>query len=199
MVGYYKKPEETEKVLKDGWLNTGDIVMLTYNDEIKIIGRAKDTIVLLGGENVEPEPIEDKLCQSDYIEQAMVVGQDLEVPRSAHRSKPRDSGGVCTEQGHIVHRKGRAHQQPGDTRADKRRDTGTGKHEDGVQTLRADFQVQDPRKEIRGWRGDDPFSEDQAKRRIRDVCKTDKTAFRVTDRHKVLTGLMPEVLRVIQA
>lgn len=76
MVGYYKKPEETDKVLKDGWLNTGDIVMLTYNDEIKIIGRAKDTIVLLGGENVEPEPIEDKLCQSDYIEQAMVVGQD---------------------------------------------------------------------------------------------------------------------------
>ncbi|HOV62725.1 MAG TPA: AMP-binding protein, partial [Spirochaetia bacterium] len=72
----YLNPEETEKVLKDGWLNTGDIVMLTYNDEIKIIGRAKDTIVLLGGENVEPEPIEDKLCQSDYIEQAMVVGQD---------------------------------------------------------------------------------------------------------------------------
>ncbi len=76
MLGYYKRPEETQKVLQDGWLNTGDIVILTHRNEIKIIGRAKDTIVLMGGENVEPEPIENKLCQSDYIEQAMVVGQD---------------------------------------------------------------------------------------------------------------------------
>ncbi|MFP4364007.1 MAG: AMP-dependent synthetase/ligase [Spirochaetia bacterium] len=76
MKGYYKKPEETEKVLKDGWLNTGDLAMVTYNRELKIMGRAKDTIVLMGGENIEPTPIEDKLLQSSYIMQAMVVGQD---------------------------------------------------------------------------------------------------------------------------
>ncbi len=76
MVGYYKRPDETEKVLKDGWLNTGDIALYTYPREFKILGRAKETIVLMGGENVEPVPIEEKLAQSPYIEQAMVVGQD---------------------------------------------------------------------------------------------------------------------------
>lgn len=76
MQGYYKNPEATAAVLQDGWLNTGDIVMATVNNELKILGRAKETIVLLGGENIEPVPIEDKLCQSEYIHQAMVVGQD---------------------------------------------------------------------------------------------------------------------------
>ena len=76
MKGYYKNDEETEKVLKDGWLNTGDIVIATYNREIKIIGRAKETIVLNGGENIEPVPIEDKCLESDYIDQIIVLGQD---------------------------------------------------------------------------------------------------------------------------
>lgn len=77
MKGYYKKPEATAKILSaDGWLNTGDLGMLTHDDEIKITGRAKDTIVLRGGENVEPTPIEEKLRESEYIFQCMVVGQD---------------------------------------------------------------------------------------------------------------------------
>lgn len=76
MEGYYKKPEETDAVLTDGWLNTGDIVVFTHRGEFTIIGRAKETIVLLGGENVEPAPIEEKLVQSGLIDQAMVVGQD---------------------------------------------------------------------------------------------------------------------------
>jgi long-chain acyl-CoA synthetase len=77
MEGYYKKPEETAKVLsEDGWLNTGDVAMFTHRGECRILGRTKDTIVLRGGENVEPQPIEDKLVQSEYIDQAMVVGQD---------------------------------------------------------------------------------------------------------------------------
>lgn len=76
MNGYYKRPDATAAVLQDGWLNTGDIVMLTHNNELKIIGRAKETIVLLGGENIEPAPIEDKLKQSPFIDQVMIVGQD---------------------------------------------------------------------------------------------------------------------------
>ncbi len=76
MKGYYKRPEATDAVLQDGWLNTGDIVVFTHNGELTIIGRAKETIVLLGGENVEPAPIEDALSRSDYIDQVMVVGQD---------------------------------------------------------------------------------------------------------------------------
>jgi long-chain acyl-CoA synthetase len=60
----------------DGWLNTGDLGMQTWDGEIKIIGRVKETIVLLGGENVEPVPIEDTILESEYIDQVMVVGQD---------------------------------------------------------------------------------------------------------------------------
>jgi long-chain acyl-CoA synthetase len=77
MKGYYKKPEMTAAVLsEDGWLNTGDIAMLTRDKELRITGRAKDTIVLRGGENVEPVPIESKLKESPRIAQCMVVGQD---------------------------------------------------------------------------------------------------------------------------
>ncbi len=77
MQGYYKRPEATEAVLQNGWLNTGDITMATVNNEIKIIGREKETIVLMGGENIEPTPIEERLVQSEYIDQVMVVGQDM--------------------------------------------------------------------------------------------------------------------------
>ena len=77
MKGYYKNEEETEKVLKNGWLNTGDITIATVNREIKIVGREKETIVLSGGENVEPLPIEEKCLESEYIEQIMVLGQDM--------------------------------------------------------------------------------------------------------------------------
>ena len=77
MKGYYKRPDLTEKVLdKDGWLNTGDLGIMTHDNEIKITGRAKDTIVLLDGENIEPSVIEGALLGSDFIESVMVVGQD---------------------------------------------------------------------------------------------------------------------------
>ena len=77
MQGYYRRPEMTAEVLdSEGWLNTGDLGMLTHRGELKITGRAKDTIVLLGGENIEPLPIEQKLQESEYIQRAVVVGQD---------------------------------------------------------------------------------------------------------------------------
>jgi long-chain acyl-CoA synthetase len=77
MPGYYKNKEATSKVLtEDGWLNTGDIAMMTFNDCIKLFGRSKDTVVLLSGENAEPTPIENMINQSEYIENCMVVGQD---------------------------------------------------------------------------------------------------------------------------
>jgi long-chain acyl-CoA synthetase len=76
MKGYYKDPERTAAVLRDGWLATGDLGMMTFNDCLKIVGRCKETIVLLGGENVEPLPIESRLLESPLIDQCMVVGQD---------------------------------------------------------------------------------------------------------------------------
>jgi long-chain acyl-CoA synthetase len=77
MKGYYKRPDKTAEVLTaDGWLDTGDLGMMTWKGELRILGRTKETIVLLGGENVEPVPIEDTILESTYIDQTMVVGQD---------------------------------------------------------------------------------------------------------------------------
>lgn len=80
MKGYYKNPEETEKILsKDGWINTGDLGWLTNNGELVLTGRAKDIIVLSNGENVEPQPIEDACLKSPFIDQIMLVGQDKDA------------------------------------------------------------------------------------------------------------------------
>ncbi|MBX9578664.1 MAG: AMP-binding protein [Chthoniobacterales bacterium] len=76
MHGYYKDPEGTMRALREGWLHTGDIGVMTPEGCLKIVGRCKETIVLLNGENVEPLPIESRLLQSPFIAQCMVVGQD---------------------------------------------------------------------------------------------------------------------------
>ncbi len=77
MAGYYKNPAATSAVLtSNGWLNTGDLAIKAMNQDIVLVGRMKDTIVLSGGENVEPEKIEDKLKESSLIAHAVVIGQD---------------------------------------------------------------------------------------------------------------------------
>ena len=76
MQGYYKDEVNTKRVLDQGWLNTGDIGFIGPAGTLSIRGRAKDTIVLLGGENVEPIPIEMLLTENKMIEQAVVTGQD---------------------------------------------------------------------------------------------------------------------------
>lgn len=77
MKGYYKQPELTKTVItEDGWLNTGDLGMMTWDNEIKITGRAKDTIVLVGGENIEPLAIEIALNSTTYVDTAVILGQD---------------------------------------------------------------------------------------------------------------------------
>lgn len=78
MKGYYKRPDLTAKVInEDGWLDTGDLAVMTIHNELQIRGRIKDTIVLRGGENLEPVPIESKLAESRFIKQAVVLGQDM--------------------------------------------------------------------------------------------------------------------------
>jgi long-chain acyl-CoA synthetase len=77
MQGYYKKPEATEKAISpDGWFDSGDIGWLTAAGDLVLTGRAKDTIVLSNGENIEPQPIEDACLRSPFISQIMLVGQD---------------------------------------------------------------------------------------------------------------------------
>lgn len=77
MQGYYRKPEATAKAIDaDGWFDSGDLGWVTPDNDLILTGRAKDTIVLSNGENIEPQPIEDACVRSAYIDQIMLVGQD---------------------------------------------------------------------------------------------------------------------------
>jgi long-chain acyl-CoA synthetase len=89
MAGYLGKPEATAKVLDaEGWFDTGDLGQLLADGTLVLTGRAKDTIVLSSGENIEPGPLEECLVACSLVEQVMVVGQDrkalgaLVVPRA---------------------------------------------------------------------------------------------------------------------
>ena len=75
MLGYWKKPEETKKAIKNGWLYTGDIGEINREDGyLKITDRKKDIIVSAGGDNISPAKIENILSNSESIEQCMVYG-----------------------------------------------------------------------------------------------------------------------------
>jgi long-chain acyl-CoA synthetase len=74
MLGYWNQKEETEKVIKDGWLHTGDIGEFDQNNYLKITDRKKDIIVNLGGDNISPSKIENILCLNEFIKQAFVYG-----------------------------------------------------------------------------------------------------------------------------
>lgn len=77
MQGYFHNPEATAKAIDAaGWFDTGDLGMLLEDWNLIITGRAKDTIVLTNGENIEPQPIEEQLARCPYIDQVMLVGQD---------------------------------------------------------------------------------------------------------------------------
>ncbi|MBO8233305.1 AMP-binding protein [Prochlorococcus marinus XMU1419] len=77
MKGYLNNEIATKGVLsKDGWFDTGDLGFLIPNGSLFITGRAKDTIVLSSGENIEPNPLETEILSSEFINQIQLVGQD---------------------------------------------------------------------------------------------------------------------------
>lgn len=76
MLGYYKKPEMTAEVLKDGWLYTGDIGTWLDNGFLKITDRKKEMFKTSGGKYVAPQVIENKMKESPFIEQIMIIGAD---------------------------------------------------------------------------------------------------------------------------
>ena len=101
MQGYWDNPTATDACLKDGWFDTGDLGLLTQKGSLVIVGRAKDTIVLRGGENVEPANIEAALMASPLIADAIVVGHgqkslgvlvlpDWDVLKARGQSLPED-------------------------------------------------------------------------------------------------------------
>ena len=74
MKGYYKQPEKTAEVIKDGWFFTGDYGYITENDQIVLTGRKKNIIVLNSGKNVYPEEVETILQNIPYVNEVVVRG-----------------------------------------------------------------------------------------------------------------------------
>lgn len=72
MLGYYKKPEETAEVIKDGWFSTGDYGYVNKKGQIVITGRKKNIIVLDNGKNIYPEEIEEYIYTLPYVKEVVV-------------------------------------------------------------------------------------------------------------------------------
>ena len=95
MLGYWKNEEETKKVLKNGWLSTGDIGEFK-GDFLRITDRKKDIIITPGGDNISPIKIENDLNKSNFIEQSLVYGDNksylvsLIVLSKEHKNTPEE-------------------------------------------------------------------------------------------------------------
>jgi len=77
MMGYYNEPELTREIIDDeGWLHTGDIGMMIEERYLKITDRKKEIFKLSSGKYIAPQVIENKLKESAFIEQVMVVGEN---------------------------------------------------------------------------------------------------------------------------
>ena len=74
MLGYWNMKKETDDIIKDGWLHTGDIGEFTRDGNLKITDRKKEIIVNLGGDNISPSKIENILCLNEKIKQSFVYG-----------------------------------------------------------------------------------------------------------------------------
>jgi long-chain acyl-CoA synthetase len=72
--GYWKRPQETDKALREGWFHTGDQGEVDAAGNWRIIGRIKNLIILGSGHNIAPEPIEDKLLEQMPGAQVVLVG-----------------------------------------------------------------------------------------------------------------------------
>ncbi len=78
MLGYYNMPEETEKVLKDGWFHTGDLGKIDEDGFLYITGRCKSVIVTKNGKNIYPEELESYLNDNPLISESLVLGVQKE-------------------------------------------------------------------------------------------------------------------------
>ena len=76
MVGYYKRPDLTAETVIDGWLHTGDIGEIIDGKYLKITDRKKELFKTSGGKYVAPQPIENKMKESPFIEQIVLVGDN---------------------------------------------------------------------------------------------------------------------------
>ena len=90
MQGYYKDPEATAAVLKDGWYATGDLGHIDEDGFITLTGRKKNLIILASGENVSPEELEEKLLRDPLIEEVIVREENGEIAAEIYNSQLSD-------------------------------------------------------------------------------------------------------------
>jgi long-chain acyl-CoA synthetase len=80
MAGYYKKPDKTAEVLKDGWLHSGDCGEIDEQGFLKVTGRLKDAFKTSKGSFVTPNPLEEAISKNEFVEQVCVVGLGITQP-----------------------------------------------------------------------------------------------------------------------
>ena len=92
--GYWNRPDETAKFLRDGWFHTGDQGEVDANGNWKIVGRIKNLLILGSGHNIAPEPIEDEITQelprSESGRDQWVMDADI-LPHCHGQSEPREA------------------------------------------------------------------------------------------------------------
>ena len=76
MLGYYKNPEATDKVLRGGWFHTGDLAQKNERGDYQIVGRSKNVIVTKNGKKIFPEEMEELLEKNRFVKEAVVFGSD---------------------------------------------------------------------------------------------------------------------------
>jgi long-chain acyl-CoA synthetase len=99
MMGYYRQPELTREVLEDGWFHTGDIGEMEAGRFLKITDRKKEMFKTSGGKYVAPQPIENKMKESPFIEEIMVIGAERKFPAALIVPDFGRLGGWCRKRG----------------------------------------------------------------------------------------------------
>ena len=99
MMGYYKRPDLTAETIQNGWLHTGDIGTMIDGKFLKITDRKKEIFKTSGGKYVAPQPIENKLVESSFIEQVMIIGADEKFTAALIVPSYNNLKEWCTENG----------------------------------------------------------------------------------------------------
>jgi long-chain acyl-CoA synthetase len=80
MLGYYRRPEETAAIIREGWLHTGDIATIDADGFVRIVDRKKEIFKTSGGKYVSPTRVENALLRSPFVAQAVVFGSGKAHP-----------------------------------------------------------------------------------------------------------------------